>query len=101
MIKLAVAANIKDNVATSVKDLKRGQEFLVDAGDEDIKIKLGADIPFGHKFAIRDIKKGADVIKYGEEIGMATEDIKKGDYVHVHNIVSKRGRGDLEVGKDD
>lgn len=101
MIKLAVVANLKDNVATSVKDLKKGQEFMVDVGDEEISIKLGADVPFGHKFAVRNIEKGADVIKYGEEIGMAIENIKKGGYVHVHNIVSKRGRGDLEVAKND
>ncbi|WP_443110690.1 hypothetical protein [Caloramator sp. mosi_1] len=34
------------------------------------------------------------MIKYAEEIGKATNNINKGDYVHVHNIESKRGRGD-------
>jgi altronate hydrolase len=39
----------------------------------------------GHKYAIRDIKKGDDIIKYGNPIGHATEDIKKGEHVHSHN----------------
>ncbi|MGN0447273.1 MAG: UxaA family hydrolase [Acutalibacteraceae bacterium] len=40
----------------------------------------------GHKLAVRDIKKGEKVIKYGYPIGVATEDIKKGDTVHSHNL---------------
>lgn len=40
----------------------------------------------GHKYAVRDIKKGENVIKYGNPIGHATEDIKKGEHVHSHNL---------------
>ena len=40
----------------------------------------------GHKYALCDIKKGEDIIKYGNPIGHATEDIKKGEHVHVHNV---------------
>lgn len=94
MLKLAVVANEKDNVATAVKDLKKGEEILLDIHGKEMKVILNEDIPFGHKFAIVDIKEGDDVIKYAEEIGMAIKDIRKGDYVHVHNIESKRGRGD-------
>ena len=43
-----------------------------------------------------DIPKGAHIMKYGESIGAASTDIKKGDYVHVHNLDALRGRGDLE-----
>lgn len=94
MLKLAVVANEKDNVATAVKDLRKGEEILLDINGKEMKVVLNEDIPFGHKFAIADIKKGGDIIKYAEEIGIATREIKKGDYVHVHNIESKRGRGD-------
>ena len=59
-------------------------------------IKLAADIPFGHKFSLYEIKADSPVIKYGEVIGMSTTTIKLGDYVHTHNVVSARGRGDLE-----
>ena len=44
------------------------------------------DLSTGHKIALCDIKKGENVIKYGYPIGHATEDIKKGDSVHTHNI---------------
>ena len=44
------------------------------------------DIESGHKYALKDIKKGEDVIKYGEPIGHATEDIKSGDHIHTHNL---------------
>ena len=40
----------------------------------------------GHKYALKDIKKGENIIKYGNPIGHATEDIKKGEHVHSHNV---------------
>lgn len=45
-------------------------------------------IPAGHKYALYDIKKGEYVIKYGEIIGRATQDIVKGEWVHTHNVKS-------------
>ncbi len=49
----------------------------------------------GHKYAIRDIKCGENVIKYGNPIGHATEDIKKGEHVHTHNLKTNLS-GNLE-----
>lgn len=40
----------------------------------------------GHKYALTDIKNGENIIKYGNPIGHATEDIKKGEHVHSHNM---------------
>ena len=40
----------------------------------------------GHKYAIRDISCGEDIIKYGNPIGHATEDIQKGEHIHTHNM---------------
>ena len=40
----------------------------------------------GHKYALKDIKAGENVIKYGNPIGHATEDISKGEHVHSHNV---------------
>ena len=45
-------------------------------------------IPAGHKYALRHIGKGEAVIKYGEIIGRATQDIEKGEWVHTHNVRS-------------
>jgi len=63
------------------------------------EIKAAADIPYGHKIAIKPIAKGETVFKYGLSIGKATENIKVGDHVHVHNIEPCRGRGDLAAKK--
>ena len=49
----------------------------------------------GHKYALRDIKCGEDIIKYGNPIGHATENIKKGDHVHTHNVKTNL-KGNLE-----
>ena len=45
-------------------------------------------IPAAHKFALRDIAKGEDVIKYGYPIGHATRAIGKGELVDHHNIAT-------------
>lgn len=45
----------------------------------------------GHKIAVCDIEKGKDIVKYGYTIGYATENIKKGDSVHSHNMKTKLG----------
>ncbi len=44
------------------------------------------NISDGHKYALRDIKKGENIIKYGNPIGHAAQDIKKGEHVHSHNL---------------
>ncbi len=46
------------------------------------------NIPAGHKFALRDIQVKEYVIKYGEIIGRASQDIRKGEWVHTHNVKS-------------
>lgn len=94
MKRFAVVANSKDNVATAVKELEAGEKVLLDEDGGTREIVLSRKVPFGHKFAVTEIKKGEKVIKYGETIGRATSDIFPGDYVHVHNVESERGRGD-------
>jgi altronate dehydratase small subunit len=79
-----------DNVATAVADLAAGENLVVAATD----ITLLEPVPFGHKLALKDIRSGEDIIKYGETIGRATAAIKKGAHVHVHNVEGLRGRGD-------
>lgn len=87
----AIAFSKKDNVATAIKDLHKGQAVKVSVMDETITLELLEDVPFGHKFALIDIPEGGLVVKYGEPIGIATMDIKKGQYVHVHNVTGQRG----------
>ena len=90
----AIKMNAKDNVATAIDDIE-SDEVIGVKNDEIFEIKVLQKIPFGHKIALRDIAKGEEIIKYGEVIGRATAEIKKGEHVHVHNVESLRGRGDL------
>lgn len=99
MKQRAVVLSPKDNVATVLADLKAGESLEVEAGGKPTSFKMAQDIPFGHKFSLASIAADAPIIKYGEVIGTATTPIAPGDYVHVHNIVSARARGDLKGGK--
>ncbi len=79
----------KDNVATALEALSAGAKVSVEVQGRIEKIKILSDIPMGHKLALRDIEKGESVIKYGEPIGQSTSRISRGEYVHVHNVVSQ------------
>lgn len=96
---LALKVNDKDNVATIfANDVKEGMAVNIrDKKGNSVTETVRADIPYGHKVAVKPIRKGEPIVKYGEEIGVATQDIETGDYVHVHNLDSQRARGDLEV----
>ena len=95
-LKLALKVNDKDNVATIFANgITGGAEVEIrDKKGQGETVTVIGDVPFGHKIAVRDIAKGELIFKYGEEIGIATKEIKKGEYVHVHNLDSMRGRGD-------
>jgi altronate dehydratase large subunit len=82
-----------DNVAQAIVDLPASQMVTVD-GDA---IALRQAIPSGHKLARRPIGRGELVLKYGQPIGRAATEIATGEHVHVHNVESLRGRGDLVV----
>lgn len=75
-----------DSVALALEDLKAGD--LTEFGS--LKVRIVESVNFGHKFAVKDIKEGEDVLKHGDVIGRATKDIKVGSHVHIHNIRSLR-----------
>jgi (2R)-sulfolactate sulfo-lyase subunit alpha len=75
-----------------VEGVKAGQTLNGWIMDQDRMIEFPAksDIPIGHKVAIRDIKAGDTIIKYGVDIGRAIADIGAGEHLHVHNVKTKR-----------
>ncbi len=73
-----------DTVAVALQPLEKGTVLKMD----NSYIKLINDIPNAHKFALTDIKKGDNVIKYGNSIGVATKNIIVGEWVHDHNIAT-------------
>lgn len=86
MAKYAKLINEKDNVATAVADCVAGEEITVKLKGSETNYKCNQDIPFGHKIAVVDIENGEKIKKYGEAIGIASQGIKKGDWVHTHNV---------------
>ena len=78
-----------DKVAVALCPLKAGTTVSID----NRAITLQEDIPQGHKFALEDLQEGEAVIKYGYPIGITKEPVKKGGWIHVHNM--KTGLGEL------
>jgi (2R)-sulfolactate sulfo-lyase subunit alpha len=83
----------KDTVGVVVVEgLAAGTEMLcvVTADNSSFNLSARMDVPIGHKVALVDIKAGDTVLKYGQDIGQAKADIRKGEHVHVHNLKTKR-----------
>ena len=83
----AVILSEKDNVATALIDLPVG-DYLLKSGKKRANITVSEGIRAGFKVALSDISKSNPVYKYGYIIGLASVDIKKGDCVHIHNLIS-------------
>ena len=83
----------KDNVGVVVVEgLRAGAEMLgvITATDKTLTLKASNDIPIGHKVALKPLKRGDTVIKYGEDIGHMTADAAAGEHVHVQNLKTNR-----------
>ena len=83
----------KDNVGVVVVEgLKAGTDMLgvITETDKTFKLKAQQDIPIGHKVALKPLKKGDTVIKYGEDIGKVVADVGVGKHVHTQNLKTKR-----------
>jgi hypothetical protein len=80
-----------DNVGTALEDLSLNELIELPG----LTLLATEDVPFGFKIALRLINQGAPIVKYGEPIGIAKSSVSSGSCVHVHNVESQRGRGDL------
>ncbi len=75
-----ILINPIDNVAVCLRPFSKGEKVF--------DVTLLEDIPQAHKVALKPIKKGENVIKYGNPIGHATSDITPGMWVHTHNVAT-------------
>ncbi len=87
----AIALHSDDDVMVALVEL--APETMICNLQQPLKVT--DRIAPGHKIAIRDLSAGDEIRKYGEVIGLAACHIKRGQHVHVHNLESQRGRGDL------
>jgi altronate hydrolase len=83
----ALLIHPRDNVIVALRDLAAGEEVKAKGVDG---FRILQNIPASHKVALHDIPAGEEIIKYGETVAVCTRDIKKGEWVHTHNLESKR-----------
>lgn len=77
----------RDNVAVALKVLSAGELAVAQEREGFCTLQ---EIPASHKIALKDIPRGEEIVKYGEIVAVSTRDIKKGEWVHTHNLESKR-----------
>ena len=88
-MKSFIKINPSDNVAVALQPIVKGTVIELN----NSTLTLTEDIMQGHKFALKNLKPGDSIIKYGNPIGYATTEISAGSWIHTHNL--KTGLGDL------
>lgn len=82
-----------DNVGVVVVEgLEAGTQMLCVCTEDnsDFRLTAKADIPIGHKVALKALSAGDTIIKYGEDIGKMVGPAEVGGHVHTHNLKTKR-----------
>ncbi len=82
-----IVIHSSDNVGVALITLSEGVRATAKGQEPFIVLE---NIPASHKVALRDISAGEEIIKYGEIIAVSTKEIKKGQWVHTHNLESER-----------
>ena len=81
-MKSFIKINPSDNVAVALQPLAKGTVIKLD----NSTLTLTEEIMQGHKFALKSLKPGDSIIKYGNPIGRATAEIPAGSWIHTHNL---------------
>jgi predicted RecA/RadA family phage recombinase len=79
----AIIIHEKDNVAVALEDIQQGQPVVIENHEAFETI---SDISYSHKVLLEDVGSEGDIIKYGEVIGQATDDLNQGEWIHTHNM---------------
>ena len=86
----ALIVEKNDDVAVVLEAIHVGDKVTYRYGDEERSVVSLSEVPVYHKVAVRDIKRGDHILKYGEKLGVATQDIKLGEHVPVQYLDSER-----------
>jgi altronate hydrolase len=89
---IALLLHPLDTVAIAKQDIPAGTRINLAPGSREQAITIQQDVPTGHKFAVVPVGTGKAVLRYGQKIGVATQEIYVGDWVHTHNLAT----GDME-----
>lgn len=80
MADASIRLHAADNLVIALTDLATG------ATVPGVPVPLPGPVPRGHKVATRALRAGETVLRYGQSIGQATEDIPAGGHIHSHNL---------------
>ncbi len=86
----------EDNIVVAARHLGAGQAITL----EGATITLHNRVGLGHKIAIKPIRKGEAIYKYGQIIGFASQEIAPGEHVHVHNVSAEAFERDYAFCQD-
>ena len=86
-VRTLIQVHPQDTVAVVRRAVAAGERLDLDG----ISLTVLEPIDQGHKIALVDHHNGDPVIRYGHQIGLATEEIRPGSHVHVHNLRTVRG----------
>jgi altronate hydrolase len=92
----AVHLRPQDNIAVAARGIPAGTALTFDGGT----VSLPAGIEMGHKFAVRPIREGDAVYKFGQIIGFASKPVVVGEHVHVHNVKAEAFAREYAFGAD-
>ena len=80
----AIHLHPDDNIGVATRNLKAGEVISLASR----QTMLQDDIPMGHKFALQAVVVDHPVLKYGQTIGVTTDAISPGQWVHTHNLTN-------------
>ena len=89
-----IILNPIDTIAILPLGAKKGEDPL------DLGVPLATPVMAGHKIARQVHAKGDQIIKFGQIIGRATQDISAGEHVHSHNCAFSDHGQDYQIGCD-
>ena len=78
-----IIINAKDTVAVALENIPAGDKVFLPDGTVFAAL---TDIPYSHKVALRDMAEGETVLKYGESVGITNGPVRRGEWVHTHNL---------------
>jgi len=90
----AIALHEEDSVATVLRAVAKGEDFVVGCPGKQIRLHALDDIPIYHKVALTDLPAGATVHKHGHWIGRTTTAVATGVLVHIHNMAGRNAGND-------
>ena len=76
----------KDNVTVVTEDVRAGDMVVCKRKGKTVMIEAEEEIPAYHKMSLEPLEPGDVVVKYGEAIGRIRISVKKGGYIHIHNL---------------